>query len=57
MRQTNRIFVVPWSFEKHDFFFHLPIKKFGFITLRISKFQILKAYLRLIYRKTFEFIV
>ena len=30
-------------------FFHLPIKKVGFITRKISK-QILKAYLWLIYR-------
>jgi hypothetical protein len=37
--------------KKLDFFFHLPIKKMGFITLIMSKFQILKAYVCLIYRK------
>ena len=42
---------------KNLIFFHLPIKKIGFITLIMSKFQILKAYLWLIYRKRFEFIV
>ena len=56
MRWTIRIFVVQWSFEKLDFFY-LPIKKIGFITLIVSKFQILKAYLWLIYRKKVEFIV
>ena len=56
MRWTIRIFVVQWSFEKLDFFY-LPIKKIGFITLIVSKFQILKAYLWLIYRKRVEFIV
>ena len=35
----------------------LSIKKIGFIKLIMSKFQILKAYLWLIYRKLFEFIV
>ena len=38
-------------------FFSLNNKKIGFITLIISKFQILKAYLWLIYRKRVEFIV
>ena len=38
-------------------FFHLLIKKVGFITLKMSKFQILKAYLWLIYFKKIEFIV
>ena len=42
---------------KNLIFFHLPIKKIGFITLIMSKFQILKAYLWLIYRKRVEFIV
>ena len=42
---------------KNLIFFHLPIKKVGFITLIMSKFQILKAYLWLIYRKRVEFIV
>ena len=42
---------------KNLIFFHLPIKKIGFITLIMSKFQILKAYLWLIYRKKVEFIV
>ena len=49
-------FVVKWSFKKHDFF-HWPIKKNGFITLILSKFQILKVYLRFIYIKKVEFIV
>ena len=30
---------------KNLIFFHLPIKKVGFIMLKMSKFQILKAYL------------
>ena len=42
---------------KNLIFFHLPIKKIGFITLIMTKFQILKAYLWLIYRKRVEFIV
>ena len=42
---------------KNLIFFSLPIKKMGFITLIMSKFQILKAYLCLIYRKKVEFIV
>ena len=42
---------------KNLIFFHLPIKKVGFITLKKSKFQILKAYLWLVYRKKIEFIV
>ena len=42
---------------KNLIFFHLPIKRIGFITLIMSKFQILKAYLYLIYRKRVEIIV
>ena len=42
---------------KNLIFFHLPIKKIGFIALKMSKFQILKAYLWLIYGKRVEFIV
>jgi hypothetical protein len=43
--------------EKNQVFQNLPIKKIGFITLIMSKFQILKDYLWLIYRKKVEFIV
>ena len=56
MRKTNVIFVVQWSFEKLDFF-HLPIKKSGFIARIMSKFQNLKPYLWLINRKRVRFIV
>jgi hypothetical protein len=42
---------------KNLIFFHLSIKKTGFVILIMSKFQILKAYLCLIYRKKVEFIV
>ena len=45
------------KFWKTWFFFQLPIKKIGFITLKMSKFQILKAYLWIIYRKRVELIV
>jgi hypothetical protein len=38
-------------------FFYLPMKKIGFIILVMSKFQIMKAYLWLIFRKRVEFIV
>jgi hypothetical protein len=38
-------------------FFSLTNEKIGFITLIMSKFQILKAYLWLIYRKRGEFII
>ena len=38
-------------------FFHLPIKKFGFITLILSKFQILNANLLSSYSKRFEIMV
>ena len=44
------------KFWKTLFFFHLPIKKIDFITLKMCKFQILNVYLWLIYRKKCEFI-
>ena len=36
-------------------FFHLPIKKIGFITLIMSKFQILKTYLCNLYKKSWVY--
>ena len=41
---------------KNLIFFQLPIKKVGFITLIVSKFQILNANLWSIFSKRFEFI-
>ena len=41
--KLNGIFVVFMKFWKAWFFFQLPIKKVGFITLILSQFQILKA--------------
>ena len=57
MRKTDGIFVFQWSFEKLYFSNYIPFKKVGFITSILGKFQILKAYLWLIYRKRVEFIV
>ena len=56
MRKTNGIFVVLWSFEKLDFF-PMTYQKSGFITLILSKFQVINANLWSIYSKRFEFMV
>ena len=42
---------------KNLIFFQLPIKKVGFITLIVRKFQTLNANLWSIYSKRFEFMV
>ena len=42
---------------KNLIFFQLPIKKVGFITLIVRKFQILDANLWSMYSKRFEFMV
>ena len=56
MRKTNGIFLFN-EVLKNLIFFQLPIKKVGFITLILSKIQILNANLWSIYSKTFEFMV
>ena len=42
---------------KNLIFFQLPIKKVGFITLILSKFQIINANLWSVYSKRYEFMV
>jgi hypothetical protein len=50
-------FLLFYEVLKNLIFFQLPIKKIGFITLILSKFQILNANLWSIYSKRFEFMV
>ena len=51
VRKTNGIFCCLMKFLETLFFFQLPIKKVGFITLILSKFQIINANLWTIYSK------
>ena len=51
IREKLMEFLLFNEFLKNLIFFHLPIKKIGFIRLIMSKFIILKAYLWFIYRK------
>ena len=56
MRKSNGFFLFN-KFVQNFIFLQLQIKKVGFITLMLGKFQILKANLWLIYNKRFEFMV
>ena len=55
--KLNGIFVVFDEVLKSLIFFQLPIKKVGFMTLILDKFQILNTYFWSIHCLKFEFMV